>query len=78
MGIEAPWRLLSDAAKILQLPEVEREGTVYEGEVTFKQAMAVAWADGPESLRVFQERSGTRLGRGELQGILRRRVECWR
>jgi hypothetical protein len=77
-SVEAPWRSLSDASRVLQLPEHEREGKAYEGEVTFKQAMAAAWADGEESMRVFQERSGTRLGRAELQGRLRRRVECWK
>ena len=55
----------------------ERDGPAFAGEVTFKQAMAAAWAHGEESLKVFQDRAGVRMDRGQLQGVLRRRTECW-
>jgi hypothetical protein len=57
----------------------KREGEKHEGTPTFAQAMAAGWSDGGESLRMFLERAGVDgMGRQELQGVLRRRVECWR
>ena len=78
LGIDGAWRSLVDAGRILQLPEEEREGEAYKGEPVFKQAMAAAWADGSESLKVFQERTETKMDKATLQVVLRRRLDCWR
>jgi hypothetical protein len=83
-GIEAPWAALLNIAKVLRLStedheQRKREGEKHEGTPTFAQAMAAGWSDGEESLRMFLERAGVDgMGRQELQGVLRRRVECWR
>ncbi|WWC61139.1 uncharacterized protein I303_103718 [Kwoniella dejecticola CBS 10117] len=72
INIDVPWKKLENISRVLALPTGEAKDTV-----TFAQAMASAWA-GEEVLKVFNERLGVRLGKEELQGILRRRVECWR
>jgi hypothetical protein len=69
----APWSRLSDVGKVLRLPTDNKQG-----EPTFAQGMAAAWSDGEESLRLFVDRVEVEMGREELQGVLRRRVECWR
>ena len=67
-----PWMRLCDVGRVLSLP-------VEGDDVTFSQAMAAAWSDGDESLRSISQRIGlVDLSRIELQGILRRRVECWK
>ena len=67
-----PWTRLCDISRVLSLPG---DGD----DVTFSQAMAAAWSDGDESLRSISERIGlVDLTRIELQGVLRRRIECWR
>ena len=72
IAAKAPWKHLTDVGRILTLP------TGVSGEdVTFEQAMAVAWSDG-ESYERFCERVDVALGKEELRMILRRRVECWR
>jgi hypothetical protein len=58
-----------DIGKILELPN--------EGEITFQEAMAAAWG-GEDATGVFGGRLGVDFGVGELQALLRRRVECWR
>ncbi|ORX39873.1 TIP-1 family-domain-containing protein [Kockovaella imperatae] len=73
-AIEYPWQTLMDAGRLLSLPEDDGKGTA-----TFAQAMAAAWSDGEESRVLFCQRAGTsQMGSQEMQGILRRRVECWR
>lgn len=73
MAVDPPWTKLSDIAKVLSLPTEASDGG------TFFQAMGAAWSDEEETLRNFSETVGLAdLGRKDLQGILRRRVECWR
>jgi hypothetical protein len=67
--VERPWRGLVDFGKVLELPN--------EGDITFQEAMAAAWG-GEEAVGEFGKRLGVDLGVGELQALLRRRVECWR
>ena len=67
--VNSPWTRLSDIGRILSLPS----------DATFSLAMAAAWSDSEESLQNLNERIGlVDVGRNELQGILRRRIECWR
>lgn len=73
-GIKAPWKGLEDAANVLKLKE---EGESVE-DVTFGQAMAVAWSDGEEAWGTWKERSGWNGDRETLKAVLRRRVDCWR
>lgn len=71
--VDAPWTRLSDIARLLSLPSETGDGA------TFSQAMAAAWSDGEDTLRTFVERVGwVDVSRSDLQGWLRRRVECWR
>jgi hypothetical protein len=83
-GIEAPWAALLDIAKVLRLStedheQRKRQSEKQEAAPTFAQAMAAGWSDGEESLRMFMQRAGVQgMRRQELQGVLRRRVECWR
>ncbi|WVW83112.1 hypothetical protein I302_105130 [Kwoniella bestiolae CBS 10118] len=72
VSVGTSWKKLEDISRILALPTGEARD-----KVTFAQAMASAW-DGQEGLEVFNERLGVGVERGELQGVLRRRVECWR
>ena len=67
-AVKAPWTRLCDIAQVLSLND---------GEVTFAQAMAAAWS-GEESFDLFVKRLGIKMGRGDLQGVLKRRVDCWR
>lgn len=67
--IQKPWRGLVDIGRVLELPN--------EGEITFQEGMAAAWG-GDGAVREFGQRLGVGFGSGELQSLLRRRVECWR
>jgi len=55
--------------KVLELPN--------EGEITFQEGMAAGWG-GEGAVEEFGKRLGVEFGVGELQALLRRRVECWR
>ncbi|GMK56795.1 hypothetical protein CspeluHIS016_0306350 [Cutaneotrichosporon spelunceum] len=69
---EAAWSHLADMAAVLSLP-TGGDGT----SPTFAQAMAAAWGS-PTALENFTRRMGVELDAGEMQGLLQRRVECWR
>jgi hypothetical protein len=76
---DAPWRRLVAISRILAIPS-ERS----DAGVTFSQAMAAAWSDSEDGLETFWERlgvgreGGAEMTRLELQGVLRRRGDCWR
>ena len=73
MSVDAPWTRLVDISRVLSLPTASRDLP------TFSQAMAAAWSDGQEALQAFTQRLGlVDLNRADLQGVLRRRIECWR
>ena len=72
-AVKVPWKGLEDAGRVLSLPE-DAEGD----QVTFGQAMAVAWTDGDEAWRVWTERTGWGGDREALKAVLRRRLDCWR
>ena len=73
-SLTLPWTTLMDAGKLLSL-----RGENDKGLPTFSQAMAAAWSDGEESRALFCKRAGVEnMDASEMQGILRRRVECWR
>ena len=75
VAIKLPWQWLWDAGRLLSLP-IEQEG---KGLPTFSQAMAAAWSDGDDSINALCERAGVcQMAKEDMQGILRRRVECWR
>ncbi|ODO11585.1 hypothetical protein I350_00367 [Cryptococcus amylolentus CBS 6273] len=71
---QLPWVKLEQVAVILSLPT----SSSTEGNVpTFPQAMAAAWAN-DASAQAFGQRVGVQTDRTELQGLLRRRMECWK
>ena len=67
--MERPWGVLVNIGKVLELPN--------EGGITFQEAMAAAWG-GDGAVKEFGARLGLEFGVGELQALMRRRVECWR
>jgi hypothetical protein len=67
--VARPWAGLVNIGKVLELPN--------EGEITFQEGMAAAWG-GEGAVKEFGNRLGVEFGVGELQALLRRRVECWR
>ena len=70
--IDYPWTRLSDIGRVLSLP------TDGDTNATFSQAMAAAWSGGDDTLHTLSERIGlVDVSRTELQGILRRRGDCW-
>jgi hypothetical protein len=74
-GVETPWKRLEDIGKILSLT-----GENVDEGITFSQGMAVAWsAEGGDDVRQFLDNVGVgEMSKVELQGVLRRRAECWR
>jgi hypothetical protein len=75
--VESPWRVLVDMGKVLSVPNDDDVEDGGEGVVVLSDAMAAAWSAG-EGLRDFNKRAGVDYDARELQGLLRRRVDCWR
>ena len=73
VAVTAPWKGLEEVGWVLSLP-----AELMGDDVTFGQAMAVAWSDGEEGWRAWVERTKMRMGREELKGVLKRRADCWR
>lgn len=74
-ALGAPWAKLEGAASVLALPT----GDGKDAQATFAQAMAAAWGGEAASRKDFLARMGaSAVGHDELQGLLRRRVDCWR
>ncbi|CAK9780171.1 hypothetical protein CC85DRAFT_270800 [Cutaneotrichosporon oleaginosum] len=69
---DAAWSKLAEMAAVLSLPS----GGGGES-ASFAQAMAAAWG-APAALENLTRRIGVEMGAEEMQGLLQRRVECWR
>ena len=82
--MERGWELLAGAAVIISLPASTSEGK--KGEISFSKVMQLAfddsvgvgegsaWNEMLEGLGIDEEK----LGKKEVQSVLRRRPECWR
>ena len=83
-GVERGWELLKGAAVVISLPASTSEGN--KGEISFSKVMQLAfddsvdvgegsvWSEMLEGLQIDEER----MGKKEVQSVLRRRPECWR